>query len=65
MKKREKAGTRFLNRARQSAEFGRDEDLLLFLQRIRDEAHRFAISFIASDQKDIAAIRAGHDSRYR
>jgi excinuclease ABC subunit C len=25
--------------------FGRDEDLLLFLQRIRDEAHRFAISF--------------------
>ena len=25
--------------------FGRDEDLLLFLQRIRDESHRFAISF--------------------
>jgi len=25
--------------------FGRDEDLLLFLQRIRDETHRFAISF--------------------
>jgi len=25
--------------------FGREEDLLLFLQRIRDEAHRFAISF--------------------
>ncbi len=25
--------------------FGKDEDLLLFLQRIRDEAHRFAISF--------------------
>jgi excinuclease ABC subunit C len=25
--------------------FGRDGDLLLFLQRIRDEAHRFAISF--------------------
>ena len=24
---------------------GKDEDLLLFLQRIRDEAHRFAISF--------------------
>jgi excinuclease ABC subunit C len=28
-----------------SLNFGRDEDLLLFLQRIRDEAHRFAISF--------------------
>ena len=25
--------------------FGRDEDLLLFLERIRDEAHRFAVSF--------------------
>jgi excinuclease ABC subunit C len=25
--------------------FGRDRDLLLFLQRIRDEAHRFAISY--------------------
>jgi excinuclease ABC subunit C len=25
--------------------FGKDEDLLLFLQRIRDEAHRFAIRF--------------------
>ncbi|MDX9785974.1 MAG: excinuclease ABC subunit UvrC [Desulfobacterales bacterium] len=25
--------------------FGREEDLLLFLQRIRDESHRFAVSF--------------------
>ena len=25
--------------------FGRDQDLLLFLQRIRDESHRFAISY--------------------
>lgn len=26
-------------------QFGRDQDLLLFLQRIRDEAHRWAVSF--------------------
>jgi excinuclease ABC subunit C len=26
-------------------QFGKDEDLLLFLQRIRDESHRFAVSF--------------------
>ena len=26
-------------------QFGRDTDLLLFLQRIRDEAHRWAVSF--------------------
>jgi excinuclease ABC subunit C len=26
-------------------QFGRDHDLLLFLQRIRDEAHRFAVTF--------------------
>ena len=28
-----------------SVNFGKNEDLLLFLQQIRDEAHRFAISF--------------------
>jgi excinuclease ABC subunit C len=34
--------------------FGRDGDLLLFLQRIRDEAHRFAISFHRSRRKKIS-----------
>jgi excinuclease ABC subunit C len=31
--------------------FGRDGDLLLFLQRIRDEAHRFAIAFHRNRRK--------------
>ncbi len=31
--------------------FGRDADLLLFLQRIRDEAHRFAITFHRSRRR--------------
>ena len=34
--------------------FGRDEDLLLFLQRIRDESHRFAISFHRKRRKKIS-----------
>ena len=34
--------------------FGREEDLLLLLQRIRDEAHRFAISFHRARRKKIA-----------
>jgi excinuclease ABC subunit C len=34
--------------------FGKDEDLLLFLQRIRDEAHRFAISFHRKRRKKIS-----------
>ena len=34
--------------------FGKDEDLLLFLQRIRDEAHRFAISFHRNRRKKIS-----------
>ena len=34
--------------------FGRDEDLLLFLQRIRDEAHRFAISFHRKRRRKIS-----------
>ena len=34
--------------------FSRDEDLLLFLQRIRDEAHRFAISFHRHRRKKIS-----------
>ena len=33
--------------------FGKDEDLLLFLQRIRDEAHRFAIRFHRNRRKKI------------
>lgn len=35
----------FLPRRSNPVVFGRDEELLLFLQRIRDEAHRFAIAF--------------------
>jgi len=34
--------------------FGKDGDLLLFLQRIRDEAHRFAISFHRKRRKKIS-----------
>ncbi|MBT8372639.1 MAG: excinuclease ABC subunit UvrC [Deltaproteobacteria bacterium] len=34
--------------------FGREEDLLLFLQRIRDEAHRFAISFHRRRRKKVS-----------
>jgi excinuclease ABC subunit C len=34
--------------------FGRDEDLLLFLQRVRDEAHRFAISFHRKRRRKIS-----------
>ncbi|MGD1972885.1 MAG: excinuclease ABC subunit UvrC [Desulfobacterales bacterium] len=34
--------------------FGRAEDLLLFMQRIRDEAHRFAISFHRKRRKKIS-----------
>ena len=34
--------------------FGKDADLLLFLQRIRDEAHRFAISFHRKRRTNIA-----------
>jgi excinuclease ABC subunit C len=34
--------------------FGKDEDMLLFLQRIRDEAHRFAISFHRQRRKKIS-----------
>jgi excinuclease ABC subunit C len=34
--------------------FGREEDLLLFLQRIRDEAHRFAISFHRARRRKIS-----------
>ncbi|MCJ7616338.1 MAG: helix-hairpin-helix domain-containing protein, partial [Desulfobacterales bacterium] len=38
--------------------FGREGDLLLFIQKIRDEAHRFAISFhrIRRSKKSIRSI---------
>jgi excinuclease ABC subunit C len=41
-------------------QFGRDGDLLLFLQRIRDEAHRAAISFHRTRRKK-AALQSGLD----
>jgi len=37
--------------------FGRQEDLLLFLQRVRDEAHRFAITFHRRKRRK-AAVRS-------
>ena len=40
--------------------FGRDGDLLLFLQRIRDEAHRFAITFHRK-RRGRAAVRSALD----
>lgn len=41
--------------------FGQDTDLLLFLQSIRDEAHRFAISFFRKTQRS-GAIRSELDA---
>jgi excinuclease ABC subunit C len=41
--------------------FGREADLLLFLQRIRDEAHRFAVSFHRR-QRNKAAIASELDA---
>lgn len=41
--------------------FGQDADLLLFLQSIRDEAHRFAISFFRKTQRS-GAIRSELDT---
>jgi excinuclease ABC subunit C len=35
-------------------DFGRQRDLLLFLQRIRDEAHRFAISFHRNRRRKVS-----------
>lgn len=34
--------------------FGRDEDLLLFLERIRDETHRYAISFHRQQRSQVS-----------
>ena len=44
-KKRQTQDKIFKPRRTNPITFGKDADLLLFLQRIRDEAHRFAISF--------------------
>jgi len=41
--------------------FGKDQDLLLFLQRIRDESHRFAISFHRR-KRTIASMRSFLDT---
>jgi excinuclease ABC subunit C len=41
--------------------FGQDTDLLLFLQKIRDESHRFAISFFRKRQRS-GAIRSELDA---
>jgi excinuclease ABC subunit C len=39
-------------------QFGRDEDLLLFLQRIRDEAHRWAVGFQRRRREGQALVSA-------
>jgi excinuclease ABC subunit C len=44
-KKRETRDKIFIPHRTNPIVFGKDTDLLLFLQRIRDEAHRFAITF--------------------
>ncbi|MBT8351463.1 MAG: excinuclease ABC subunit C, partial [Deltaproteobacteria bacterium] len=41
--------------------FGKESDLLLFLQRVRDEAHRFAVSFHRK-RRGKAAIRSVLDT---
>ena len=41
--------------------FGKDRDLLLFLQRIRDEAHRFAITGHRSRRQKVS-VRSGLES---
>jgi len=40
--------------------FGKDMDLLLFLQRVRDEAHRFAVSFHRK-RRSVSAIASELD----
>lgn len=44
-KRAEKHDKIFLPKRANPVQFGRDSDLLLFLQHIRDEAHRFAIDY--------------------
>jgi excinuclease ABC subunit C len=51
----------FLPERSNPVNFGQDSDLLLFLQSIRDEAHRFAISFYRKSHRS-AAIRSELDA---
>jgi excinuclease ABC subunit C len=44
-----------------SVSFGREEDLRLFLQRVRDEAHRFAVGFHRRRRR-IATLRSALDN---
>jgi excinuclease ABC subunit C len=44
-KREEKLDKIFLPKRTNPVQFGRDSDLLLFLQHIRDEAHRFAVDY--------------------
>jgi excinuclease ABC subunit C len=56
-KEPEKGETRdkvFLPERSNPVNFGQDSDLLLFLQSIRDEAHRFAISFYRKSHRSMA-----------
>ena len=39
-------------------QFGRDADVLLFLQRVRDEAHRWAVTFQRKRRQDVAVHSA-------
>jgi excinuclease ABC subunit C len=48
----------FLTNRTNPVNFGRDRDLLLFLQRIRDEAHRFAIGFHRRQRRKAAVSSA-------
>lgn len=59
--KGESADKIFLPGRSNPVNFGKDSDLLLFLQRIRDEAHRFAVSFHRQTRKQ-GAIRSALDT---
>ncbi|KPJ75728.1 MAG: excinuclease ABC subunit C [Deltaproteobacteria bacterium SG8_13] len=60
-KRGEKLDKIFLPQRSNPVQFGRDSDLLLFLQHIRDEAHRFAIDYHRRRRKK-RALRSALDS---